>query len=232
MTDFDETPPMPVDRYLDYQRVVPGMDDLYRCITAIGATRLTSGARVLVVGAGGGREIEALTQPKLNLHLTGVDPSHEMLELARSNLPHGTDNRAQLVQGVVADLPPSPLYDGATSVLVMHFLPDDGAKAQFLAEIRSRLKPGSLYIHVDASIDSDRELDLLAPAVADRVRRIGLPDDVGLGARSFVERMLHNEPPMIVSEQRTRQLLTDAGFNVVTRFFTGFWYRGWWAEAA
>lgn len=232
MTDFDKAPPMPVDHYRDFQRVIPGLDDLYHCMNAIVSTRLIGGERVLVVGAGGGREVESLAQLPLRLQITGVDPSHDMLELARAHVPQGAEDRVELVRGLVEDLPESPAYAAATAILVTHFLPDDGAKARLLSQIRSRLDVGGLYLHVDVAIDDDREFDRLAAAVAARARAIGLPEEVANGAPAFVERMRSTDPPSVISTTRTRQLLSEAGFEVVSSFFTGFWYRGWWAEAS
>jgi tRNA (cmo5U34)-methyltransferase len=40
---------------------------------------LPTGAEVLIVGAGGGREIEALAPSDKAYRLTGVDPSGDML---------------------------------------------------------------------------------------------------------------------------------------------------------
>jgi len=111
-------------------------------------THLKPGARVLVVGAGGGKEVTTFAnQP---WHLTGVDPSAQMLKIAEERWQELTPRaELELIQGEVADLPENGRFDAATCSLVMHFLPDDGSKTQILHDIANRLNANAPYIHVD-----------------------------------------------------------------------------------
>ncbi len=61
---------------------------------------------LLVVGAGGGAEIERFLPGNPGWHLTGVDPSRNMLALAEAKVDQlGLHDRATLIQGTVQDLP-------------------------------------------------------------------------------------------------------------------------------
>lgn len=70
---------MPASEYRRVQHVMPGVDALYHCIRAICDAKLEQGSEILIVGAGGGREIEALVASPHHYRLTGIDPSDAML---------------------------------------------------------------------------------------------------------------------------------------------------------
>jgi len=207
---------------------IPSIEGLYASYTAIMDAALDDSDQVLVVGAGGGREIEALTVSNRRLNLTGIDPSADMLDLASevaraSGFPA---DRLTLTKGTVDTLDQTPAFDAASSILVMHFLPDDGQKLAFLRSIRERLKPGAPFVLVDVMINDTAEFEQLKPVFVEHARRHGMPDDA-----------LKTAPDMIaslpaISEGRTRDLLEEAAFGQVTPFFRSLWYVGVTATAA
>ncbi len=127
--DYDDSPPMPVDRYLEAQRVIPGVETLYAVLRSVLDANCAPGARVLVIGAGGGREVEALLPSPRRYRLLGIDPSADMLAIAKGFVTD--DARVELRQAMLEDVPERD-FDAATCCLVMHFLPDDGTKLAFL----------------------------------------------------------------------------------------------------
>lgn len=217
---------MPVAHYRDWQRVVPGLDGLYNGMRAILEAELASGAGVLIVGAGGGREIEQLGASRHDFRLTGVDPSPEMLALAAQ---HGGSDRVTLVPGLVDDLPADRLFDAATSLLVMHFLAGLDAKRAFLRAIRARLKPGAPYLHADVSLESEAHFARLAPAFGSHAELMGFDADFARGATGMLAQMTDGRA---ISEAATLALFGECGFRPISPFFRGLWYAGWWAEAA
>ncbi|KQX23421.1 MULTISPECIES: class I SAM-dependent methyltransferase [unclassified Sphingomonas] len=229
--DFDKTPPVPVADYRTFQNIVPGIAALYENIDAILRHSLPDHAEILVVGAGGGRELETLLASPGAFSLTGVDPSQAMLDLARDHLPAGSADRVSLIKGYVDDVPADRQFAAATSVLVMHFLPDDGAKAAYLSAIRARLPAGAPYIHVDVSIESDLEADNIAPVFRQRGAILGLPEDVATRPADFARAMRSPIEKRVVDPARNRTLLHDAGFEVISPFFRSLWFTGWWARA-
>ena len=64
-------------------RQVPGFRDLQRMAALLLAERLDATAQLLVLGAGGGLELKAFAEMQSAWHFDGVDPSAEMLDLAR-----------------------------------------------------------------------------------------------------------------------------------------------------
>lgn len=233
MADYDKNPPMPVADYRRFQNVIPGVDSLYRAVQAIMDATLAENARILIAGAGAGREIEALGASAKSYQLTGFDPSTDMLALASTfaDAP-GLKNRVELIKGLIDDVGDARRFDAATSILVMHFLPDDGGKERYLRAMRQRLKTGAPYVHVDVSFNDRETFDRMAPAIREHALLLGLPQAVAEGPASHIGRMAFGDGvSSIVSEERTRALLTSGGFGSVTPFYRGFWYVGWWALA-
>ncbi|MGL4647858.1 MAG: class I SAM-dependent methyltransferase, partial [Caldilineaceae bacterium] len=126
------------------RRALPAPEHPMRLTAALLAARLPAQADVLVVGAGGGMELCELGALQPGWRLTGVDPSPLMIEIARDRVArHDLSSRVTLVQGTTGALPPDARFDAATCLMVMHMLPDTGAKEALLGPIAGRLKPGA-----------------------------------------------------------------------------------------
>ena len=81
--DFDTRPPMPVDEYAQtVRRVNVGYDLLFTLTHCFLRTLEQPALNLLVVGVGGGAEIERFLPDNPGWRLSGVDPSREMLTLA------------------------------------------------------------------------------------------------------------------------------------------------------
>jgi tRNA (cmo5U34)-methyltransferase len=187
---------------------------------------MAEGARILIVGAGGGRELDTLGASPLGFSLVGVDPSPDMLARARLYISAGDlGGRATLVQGVVRGLPADETFDAATALFVMHFLPDDGAKADFLDDIRRRLRRGAAYIHVDVCFDDAQAFERLRPVYERHAILGGVTPDTAAEVAARVGQL------PILSEADLRTRLEQSGLRVVTPFYRGLWYAGFWAEA-
>lgn len=217
---------IPAGDYRQMQRALPGVETLYHLLRAVAQTRLADGDTVLIVGAGGGREIETLAASPQRLNFVGVDPSAPMLALAQSYADKaGVSERTQLIEGTIEAAPGAPLAGLATSLLVMHFLPDDGAKAAFLAAIRARLRPGAPLLLADLSPSDASEFAALTPLFLAHAGLMGLDRErIALGLD-----VMAGLPT--VSPTRTIALLAGAGFGAVVPVFQGLWYRAWLATA-
>lgn len=215
-----------VQRFRDFHdAVVPGVAALHRMVRSIFDAELADNARILISGAGGGRELETLGASPRKYRLIGVDPSADMLEMARlCTSGRNFDSRTTLVAGTAADLPAEP-HDAATSLFVMHFLPDDGAKSAYLDAIRHRLRHGAPYLHVDMCRDGRESFERLAAVYAQHAELGGLP---ATDATRLAERVA--DLPLI-SEGLLLERLQQAGFRVVAPFYRGLWYTGYWMEA-
>jgi SAM-dependent methyltransferase len=77
---------------------------------------------ILVVGAGGGAEIERFLPDNPGWRLSGVDPSQDMLDLAAAKADRLVRDRVKLIRGTVDDAPGAQRFDAATCLYVLHFL--------------------------------------------------------------------------------------------------------------
>ena len=207
----------------DTPRRVPGYADLHRMTMLLLAERAPPVADILVYGAGGGLEIKALAEAQPGWRFVGIDPSAEMLDLARDSL-RPLRNAITLIQGYIADAPQGP-FDGATCLLTLHFLHRE-ERLEVLHDIRRRLKPGAAFViaHHGCPDGSDpRRWLARSIAFADRPA----PD---LAKASASAEMLMSRLP-ILSSDGEEALLRQAGFREITLFYAAFSFRGWVATA-
>ena len=219
-----------VDQYVARARQsIPGRDAIFAVMLAVLEGRVAAAGRVLVVGAGGGEEVVTLASARPDWQITGVDPSSVMLDLAQRRVDAaGLAGSVRLVLGTVEALPPvaSERFDGATCILVAHFVPDDGRRAALYASIRTRLATGGSLIVVSGTRNrSDLAFDLHVEAWRHHARRRGAEPDM-LG--QMVESAL--VLPML-AEEREVDLLHIAGFSSVVRIYQALLFTGWIALA-
>jgi SAM-dependent methyltransferase len=165
---------------------------------------LTDGARVLDVGTGTGALAIAALERWPDVRVTGIDPSQEMLDLARAaagrRLTEPAHTRLDLVQGDAAELPlEAGSFDVVVSSFVLQLL---DRRPAAMREARRVLRPGGTFAWVSWLAG---EAPFRADAVANEVL-----DDYGFdppepGARG-------GEPPSAeVAAAATRR----AGFSDV-----------------
>jgi len=147
------TDPAAVARYAEGpRRKVPGYDSLLRMSRILLAEHVPADGRVLVVGAGGGLELEDMARAHPGWRFDGVDPSQPMLALAAQRLQSASvpGDRVALHHGYVQSAPAGP-FDGATCLLTLHFVPRE-ERVPMLVEIRRRLKPGAPLVVAHLSV--------------------------------------------------------------------------------
>ncbi len=209
-------------------RVIPGYRTLFPMVAALADPALPPGGRLLVVGAGTGIELATFRRARPDLHLTGLDPSAQMLALARRRLAADDDAPAgpgsvELRLGLVRDLPVRPRFHAATIINVLHFLPDDGEKAALLKAVADRLRAGGLLVLFDLHGEPGAPEHERAMEAWRRYWRI-----MNLAKEEiprFEERIstgIH-----FASAQRIADLAEQAGFGPPRRFFQGLLYGGW-----
>lgn len=201
-------------------RLVPGFDDLHRLAQVLLAERAPDDARVLVLGAGGGLELKAFAQARPGWTFDGVDPSHEMLELALDTVGEHAE-RIRLHQGYVDAAPRGP-FDAAVCLLTMHFMPLCERRHAVRA-IRRRLRRGAPFVvaHMSFAQDEDERALWLARDEAYAVAS-GAPPEEARHRREVIERVL----PVLAPEQ-DEALLREEGFKDVSLFYAAGVFRGW-----
>src|SRR5690606_34839691 len=189
------------------------------------AERIRADARVLVLGAGGGLELKAFADTQPGWTFCGVDPSAEMLGLAKRTLGPRI-SRVEFHEGHIDGAPAGP-FDAATCLLTLHFLPE-GERRRALAEVCRRLRPGAPFVVAHHSFpqaagETGRWLARdAACAVASGAS--------AANAKSAITAIGERLP--ILSPEQDEALLRTAGFTDVTLFYAGFTFRGWVARKA
>lgn len=222
MNGFDD--PQAVARYTgNPPRLVPGFADLQKMTRLLLAETASADGRILVVGAGGGLELKVFAEAERRWRFVGVDPSVEMLKLARRTMG-ALAERVDWHEGYISSAPEGP-FDGASCLLVLHFVPAE-ERVGMLAEIRRRLKPGAPFVMAHHSIPDGPERNLWL----DRLEAFGNTNGVSFDATNGGARVLGERLP-IMSPEAEADLLRAAGFVDPQLFYAALTYRGWVARA-
>src|SRR3954452_18645874 len=212
--------PARAGEYEQQSRVaLAGYDACHELAACMLAAALGSGsvAQVLVAGAGGGaREIVIAGALEPQWRFTAVDPSQPMMDLAVARLTEaGLLNRSDVVLGTVDELPSEDRFDAATLIGVLHHLPGDEAKRAILRSLALHLKPGAPLV-LAGNHYAYASQPLLLRAWGERWRMQGAtPDEVQAKLGNILQGA---DPPH--SEEAVANLLSDAGFEPPTRFFS------------
>lgn len=219
------TDPAAVAQYADnLARQVPGVHALHQMTHVLLAEHVPPVGRVLVLGAGGGMELKAMAEAHRAWRFTGVDPSAEMLVLARRTLGD-LAGRVDWVEGLI-EAAPDVECDGATCLLTLHFLSFD-ERLRTLRELRRRLRPGAPLVVAHHSVpDAPHEKRVWFRRWAAFVAANGLArEDADARAASVADRL-----PTLSPEAEV-ELLERAGFERPSLFYAAFSFRGWVAHA-
>jgi tRNA (cmo5U34)-methyltransferase len=205
-------------------RRVPGLNDMHRMSALLLAESTPPNGRVLVVGAGGGMELKTFAQSYPGWQFDGVDPSAEMLNLAKTTLGQHA-SRVQLHHGYVEVAPEGP-FDAACCLLTLHFIAE-AERYKTLCEIHARLKPGGTFVAMHYSIPLNRaERDLWLS----RCAAFAISSGVDPEQAKATAQMLGEKLPILTPAQ-DEELMQKAGFSGVSVFYVGLAFRGWVAHA-
>lgn len=219
MTTFSD--PEAVSSYAkNAVRHVPGLRDLHRMVGILLAERAPTDARILVLGAGGGMELKVLADMEPGWLFDGVDPSKEMLQLARTTLGD-LASCVRLHEGYI-DSAPIGSFDGATCLLTLHFLPQV-ERLKTLREMHLRLKPGAPLVVAHHSFSSE------GPDPDKWLKRnaaYGIASGVPMAQAESTIAALRERLP-VLSPQQDVDLLREAGFVNIEMFYCAFTFKGW-----
>lgn len=213
--------PAAVARYAEGPpRFTPGFADMQYMTSILLAERARSDDEILVLGAGGGLELELFARMQPRWRTVGVDPAAAMLDQARNLLrPHA--NRVVLIEGYIDDAPAGP-FGGGCCLLTLHFL-DRPERLRTLQEIHRRLAPNAAFVVAHASFpqaEPGRALWLNRYAAFAIAK--GVEVQMANSARDIVAANLQ---PLDPADDEA--VLREAGFGGVEIFYAGFSWRGW-----
>jgi tRNA (cmo5U34)-methyltransferase len=201
-------------------RQVPGFLALHRMTSLLLAERMPANGRVLVLGAGGGLELNAFAAAHPDWSFDGVDPSADMLRLAEQMVrPHAA--RIRLHHGTIESAPAGP-FDAATSLLTFHFIPRD-QRLETLRQLHRRLKPGAPFVvaHISFPQAEPERSMWIARHVA-----FGAPEGTDAAQLENSRRAIGTRLSILAPEEE-EAMLREAGFSNVSLFYAGLSFRGW-----
>lgn len=204
---------------------VPGFSSMHR--TTVQLLTETAGAdgNILILGAGGGHELEAFSKARPDWKMIAVDPAPEMLKQAKLKLGEVAE-RIDWIEGFIQDAPPMQA-DAATCLLTLHIIPDDETKLETLKQIRTRMKPGGCFALVDNCIDmAGPDADSLLDRFVEYAVDSGVPREQVGGFRDKLKEAATTRSP-----EQEEHLLQAAGFTELELYYVGLSWRGWIAKA-
>ncbi len=205
------------------QKIIPAYHSIYELTQHLLRDRLNIEAKILVAGAGTGKEIIDCSQNNPQWSFTGFDPAKPMLSIARKKVAAASlENKISLVLGLIDDIGEKN-FDAATSILVMHFLPDDGAKLNFLKTIAAKLKPGASIVLVDLEGEiGSVEFNTLNAAWKNQQLFIR-----GENNRVEEEFAIRKKEVHFIPQERIESLLKEVGFIKIHKFFKAYLFGGY-----
>ncbi|WP_437602468.1 SAM-dependent methyltransferase [Sorangium sp. So ce590] len=177
-------------------------------------------ASLLMVGIGTGSEVTPFARyAGAGVRFTGVDPSADMLAVARERLAaEGLLERTSLHACELRDLARGPLFDGAQMIGVLHHLPGDEARLELLREVAGRLKPGAPFV-IGCRAGSD---PLLMAVEERRSSAVALPPEVAEQRRKAMASLR-----VPASEAEVFALLVQAGLVAPRLIFGELHFKVW-----
>jgi tRNA (cmo5U34)-methyltransferase len=198
---------------------------LYGLVKVLLAENLTPRDHVLIAGAGGGREIEALAVVGVLPSVTALDPSATNLEGARLVAKKlGMFDAVEFFEGTVGQLADVAQFDVVTSLLVMNNIQGRAAKLDYLMSIRKRLRPNGFLVIADICVDIDTDFEILKSLYRAQAAQIGTSEDL---IRIELEAVTRSE---MITPGEFRSLCREARWGVPSEVFRTLWYRCWLVE--
>jgi len=204
-----------------------GVQAMHEAIATVMAATLDGqdAASLLCVGVGTGQDVLPYAkQGAPGWRFTGVDPSPDMLAVARKQLAAaGLLERTQLHVGTLDSLPPGPLFDGAEMIGVLHHVAGEEGRLALLREVVRRLKPGAPFI-----LGCRIGLDPVLTAVEEyRLRRAGAPPE---SLSNLAKGLATLQAPE--SEAALAALLGRAGLEPPRQIFAALQFRVYLTRSA
>ncbi len=205
------------------QKIIPGYEEIYLLTHHLLREKLDDNAKILVAGSGTGKELIDYSLSNSTWSVTGFDPAEKMIAVARSKIIAASlQDRISLVSGYIDDVVEKN-FDAGISILVMHFLRDDGAKLEFLKKIGARLKDNAPFILVDLEGEA-RSNEYETFKNAWKNQQLFTRNDRDRVQEEFKirEKEVHYIP-----QTRIESLLEKAGFTNVYKFFKAYLFGGY-----
>lgn len=214
MSHFDEARAAEYDR--NASRSIIGYDALYRCVLAVLAVRPKQ--RVLVLGAGTGKDTLLVKQHFPDVEVIAIDPSAPMLEVARSKI-QAAGLQVDVRCGCFEDFDDLTDLDAIVMIGVLHHLPGPLEQKTLLDQLGSSLRPGGLLVFAAHIGPLD---DPLRAAAWEQQWR-----DLGADEQEISRRWAKTSQIAALDPNALRLWLRQAGFRHNERIFSSLFFEAW-----
>lgn len=179
---------------------------------------------ILIVGAGGGQELLALGVDT-KWSFMAVDSSKPMLELAKSRTEH-LNNPIRFQQLEWQEFSSTEQFDGATCLLVLHFIKGIDNKRKFLLNVANHLNPDAPFLVAAIFGDSNStSFEIQMAAWKQYMCANGVSEQEFL---EFAENF--GKGTEVISDQQMVELLHECGFTDISRYFGSFLIQGFYCR--
>lgn len=152
-----------------------------------------------------------------------------MLDICRARLnASGLAARCTFYEGYLDTLPQNKPFDGATCLVVSHFISQLEARSQFFGQIARRLRPQGILINSDLAFDMSSPI--FEKPFAKWIRKMAtpeMPEEYRQKMRGAYGRDVAVLPPGEVES-----LIAAGGFEAPVPFFQNLLIRAWFAYRA
>lgn len=185
-------------------------------------------ARILCVGVGTGSELLSLAREFPQWQFAAVEPAAPMLDICRQRAEDaGIAARCTFHESYLDTLPPTPLFDGATSLLVSHFIVDSDEQRDFYREIAARLRPDGVL--VSAALVANPSAPAF-PSLLDMWMR--MQEYAGVSGEALEKmRGAYGRTFAAQTPQEVEEIIASSGFRAPVLFFQTLLIHGWYAKS-
>lgn len=206
------------------RRTLPSYDAMLRLAQAFLQHHLPNQANILIVGVGSGNELLHFSEANNLWQFTALDPSQDMLDITTAKLQQQQlQHRVTLLNDTLLTASLNQNFDGATCLLVLHFIKDRQSQIATLQKLATHLKPGAPFIivckcGVQGSEQTEQQFDLWRAYWLQNTKL----------TTTQVNKMEQQIRALgFISEQEMFALLEEAGFEKISRFFSTTLFCGW-----
>lgn len=206
------------------RRTLPSYDAMLRLAQAFLQHHLPNQANILIVGVGSGNELLHFSEANDLWQFMALDPSQDMLDITTAKLQQQQlQHRVTLLNDTLLTASLNQKFDGATCLLVLHFIKDRQQQIATLQQLANQLKPGAPFIivckcGVQGSEQTEQQFDLWRAYWLQNTKL----------TTTQVNKMEQQIRALgFISEQEMFALLEEAGFEKISRFFSTTLFCGW-----